>query len=400
MDAHECAMRHTVRIKSCPEGYKAYRYPVFVVRWSEAGTDGRPKRREHVAKSKREAEDFQRRTLDGIRQRGAEHASVSKEEQAALIRFREWRKATEGAPTLPAIIEAAISAHGTAGKSLTFSEAMNIRLESISRQGLTKLHFDGTKGRLKRFAEDFGDRQISGFSRDEIEGWLYRLNLSPVSWRNYAIAISSVFAMAVERQSINRNPMDGMKAPKVIATEPGILTPQQARALLASADPTIIPLLVLQGWCGVRLSEAQRLHWRDIHLDHQSPQISLFRSVTKRDRSRTPSIPPNAAKWLRAFRGLPDAPVGVPVEQYKKKLRAARKKAGIKWGKTILRHSCATYLIVNLGNAAKAALDLGHSETILNKNYRTVTYPKAAREWFSITPERRQPSELLPRKSI
>jgi integrase len=97
---------------------------------------------------------------------------------------------------------------------------------------------------------------------------------------------------------------------------------------------------------------------------------------------------------------LPDAPVGVPVEQYKKKLRAARKKAGIKWGKTILRHSCATYLIVNLGNAAKAALDLGHSETILNKNYRTVTYPKAAREWFSITPERRQPSELLPRKSI
>ena len=62
------------------------------------------------------------------------------------------------------------------------------------------------------------------------------------------------------------------------------------------------------------------------------------------------------------------------------------KKIGVKWKHNALRHSYASYRLALVQDAAKVALELGHSPTILFKHYRELVMPDQAEAWFRIEP--------------
>jgi integrase len=388
-------MKEAARIIHHPHGRKIYTQPVWEIRWSESGTNGRAKARTAWKLTKKEAEEFKRRLLADMRARGAEHATVTGEEQAALIRFREWRKATAGAPSLPAVIEAAIAAHANASESLTVAEAIVMRNESAAKRGLSERHKRDLRLRLKKFGETFGSRQIASITTAEIDSWLHKLGVGPVAWMNYARSVNSIFAAASKRVTLPRNPVKQLEKPKVAKKAPAILTPSHCRILLSSAPPEIIPILVLQAFCGVRLAEAQRIKWENVVMDGKSPYVELPSTVTKTNRRRNPPIPKNALEWLRPLRGLPKTSIEVTHDKYHSALQAAAAAAGIDWKPNILRHSFGTYRLAVAKSAAQVAEEMGNSPTVVRSHYQNITSPEDARAWFNVTPEERQPSEVL-----
>jgi integrase len=381
-------MKDPVRIKHHPNGAKVYTQQVWEIRWSETGADGRAKPRTAWKFSKREAEDCQRQTLARLRAHGAKHASVSGDEQAALIRFREWAAKTPDSPSLVAIVEAAIATHAATTEPLTVSDAIRIRIESIRRNGRSDRTLVDSRLRLTKFEETFGPRQIISITAAEIEQWLHKLKVGAQTWRNYARVINSIFTTAEKRITLPHNPVRRIDKPKVKLTEPGILTPSQGRKLLAAADPLILPLVVLQAFCGLRRAESGRLTWADIRLDVDDPFIEVGSSITKTGRRRNPPIPPNAIAWLRACRGLPGARLGGFSDYvYDSRLRAAAAAAGIKWSENLLRHSFGTYRLAVSKSAAQTSEEMGNSVAVMKSKYQNVTSPEDAREWFEIYPE-------------
>ena len=53
------------------------------------------------------------------------------------------------------------------------------------------------------------------------------------------------------------------------------------------------------------------------------------------------------------------------------------------WPVDVLRHSFASYRLAMHDNAAKTALEMGHTGTVmLFQHYRNLAKPEAAREWW------------------
>jgi integrase len=375
------------RILHRPAGNKPGSTSPWLLIYSVPGPNGRARRVPKWFKTQREAEDALRKLKAQVAAHGAKHAANTPEEQAALVRFREWKAQTPDAPSLVAVVEAAIASHANAGESLTVSEAIGLRLESVERRKLSERHKRDLRLRLAKFETAFGSRDIASITTAEIDSWLHKLGVGPVAWMNYARSINSIFTAASKRMTIPRNPVKQLEKPKAATKAPAILTPSQCRILLSSAPPEIIPILVLQAFCGVRLAEAQRITWGNIRMEGKSPYVELPSSVTKTNRRRNPPIPKNALAWLRPLRGLPKTSIEVTHDKYHSALQAAAAAAGIDWKPNILRHSFGTYRLGVVKSAAQVAEEMGNSPGVVRSHYQNITSPEDARAWFQTAPE-------------
>ena len=53
-----------------------------------------------------------------------------------------------------------------------------------------------------------------------------------------------------------------------------------------------------------------------------------------------------------------------------------------------LRHSYASYRLADIKDAARVALEMGNSPTMLFRNYRELVTEKQAAEWFAVLPKK------------
>ena len=54
------------------------------------------------------------------------------------------------------------------------------------------------------------------------------------------------------------------------------------------------------------------------------------------------------------------------------------------WKSNALRHSFASYRLADVKDAARVALEMGNSPSMLFRNYRELVTEKQATEWFSV----------------
>ena len=59
---------------------------------------------------------------------------------------------------------------------------------------------------------------------------------------------------------------------------------------------------------------------------------------------------------------------------------------GIQWKRNALRHSYISYRLAIVPDTARIALECGNSPGVIFTNYRELTTPEQAKEWFSIVP--------------
>lgn len=61
------------------------------------------------------------------------------------------------------------------------------------------------------------------------------------------------------------------------------------------------------------------------------------------------------------------------------------------WKPNALRHRYASYRLADIKDAARVALEMGNSPTMLFRNYRELVTEKQAAEWFAALPKRNPP---------
>jgi integrase len=151
--------------------------------------------------------------------------------------------------------------------------------------------------------------------------------------------------------------------------------------LALDRGPDLARLAALGYFAGIRTAELMRLGEEDINVGRGLVFVPAAKAKTRSRRLIV--IQPNLAAWLRLEGRL-------PVSDGMRRLRAWRgacRRAGVPWPHNVARHSFVSYHLAAFGNAAKTALEAGHSEAMLFAHYRELVTPDAAEAFWGISPD-------------
>ena len=270
---------------------------------------------------------------------------------------------------------------------VTIKELTAEVIEAKKRDGKAKRTIASLRGYLGQFCRVFGERLVSTVTSNELDTWLRDLPLSPKSRQNFRNHVGVLFSYAKQRKMITENPIESTDKVKLVDKPPGILTVDQAMALLEAAqqsEPAIVPMLAIAMFAGLRTSEVHRLDWSDVKLSQGFIEVSAAKS--KSARRRLIPIQPCLALWLNPYASMSGR---VVPEDYKGAVSRVRKEAGIStWPHNACRHSYASYQIALTNDAAATAAALGHSTTaLLYSTYRLLVSQEEAKRYFAIVPQ-------------
>lgn len=206
------------------------------------------------------------------------------------------------------------------------------------------------------------------------------------------------------------NPLEG--APRITSDaekDVQVLTPKQMARLLEECDESILPGVVLAGFCGLRMAEVARIDWSAIKL--KSKTIAIRGAVAKTGSRRVVDIPDNAVEWLTPRVKTEGAvwPAGdeyrtpwniarlrsgwgpfqstcAAVNAVQKAMGEAKRKKLKPWPDNALRHSAISYRLAKTSDLALVATQAGNSPSMVKKHYDAVVEKDAAEAWFSIRP--------------
>jgi integrase len=318
--------------------------------------------------------------------------------EAATAEYAEAHRRLAGRGSVLEAADFFARHHGAGGADRTITEVVTelIQARRAERAGL--LHLKDLRERLGRFA---GDVQcpIDQLSAPLINEWLAGLHLSPRSVKNYRGAISNLIEFAVGAKYLPATfaEMRFVKVPKVGQGDRQIFTIAEMRLLLKHASESLLPVLVLGGFAGLRTSETRHICWEHVHWD--SGVITVPRGKTG---ERLAPLMDNAAEWLRLIRAgarTKDGPVvGLASSSVSNgMLRAAaaanqqQDKFPIAWKRNALRRSFVSYWSSFEHDLWKVSERTGHSVAMLKKAYQqSGTLAETGRAWFEIRPESRQ----------
>jgi integrase len=269
-------------------------------------------------------------------------------------------------------------------KSCSAEQLVKELLKAKEADGVGERHLRDLKGRLGVFADHFDGKLIAEITSADIDDWLRSLHVGAQTRNHYRAAALLAFNFAVRCKYAVENPVTGAAKAKVISEVPGILTVEQASALLVNAPSKILPYVAIGLFAGLRRAEIERLDWAEI--DFESNLIEITAANSKTAMRRFVSLQSNLRQWLLPHRKLKGDVT--PVGTFRELLAKARTAAGIAhWPENALRHSFASYHLAAFKNAASTALELGHHDSrVTFAHYRELVKPKEAARFWTIKP--------------
>jgi integrase len=264
-----------------------------------------------------------------------------------------------------------------------FRELADELLPAKKSDGASARYIQDLRSRLGQFTAKFGDWPVSEIRGHEIDDWLRRLNVGPVTRNNFRRVLRTAFNFAKVHGYCVENPALSTAKAKEVEGTVGILTVTQTARLLEAADAELVPFIAIGAFAGLRRAELEQLEWSDLDLETGLIEVKAVKA--KSARRRFVRIQPNLAKWLEAYatrRGK------VTPNGYEKRLANARVAAGIKdWPNNALRHSFASYYLARFNDAAALALELEHTDAgLVFQHYRQIVKPKDAERYWNLVP--------------
>lgn len=236
---------------------------------------------------------------------------------------------------------------------------------------------------LAAFASHAGDVPIDHITTDHVESFLATRGRSPWTRITYTARLSTLFEFARRRRWISENPCFFLERVSVDQKPPEILTPEDARRLVAacrSQERRGLAWLALALYAGLRPGEAAQITWEKI--DFESNRIWVDSSISKVRRMRIVEPQPIAMQLLAEARDT-GAELPLSLSTRRRIMRKLREAMGWEeWPADITRHSCASYWLALEPDAGRIALQLGHSPNVLMRHYRSVVTRQQAVEFF------------------
>jgi integrase len=183
---------------------------------------------------------------------------------------------------------------------------------------------------------------------------------------------------------------DGLPRVKAIGGEIEIFRPEDFAKLMAAAGEELVPFLAIGAFGGLRHAELLRLDLQELRLDQGFVEVKAEKAKTAQ--RRLVPIQPNLAAWLAPYRGQTGR--ACVWAHTGRKASDLAKDLGISWPNNGLRHSYASYRLAQCQDAAKVALEMGNTPTMIFRHYRELVLPKDAAAWWDIFPE--QAANVVP----
>ena len=251
---------------------------------------------------------------------------------------------------------------------------------------------------MTTFVQKHGMKPLTNLNQATIKKFIYKPKISQVTKNGHIRVFKGFFKFCVEQGWLLKSPIESIKQGKVDPVEPKILSVDDARRLIRSAeklyDGETLGYLALLLFAGLRPSEvhdgllwepkkknALPLEWKHIDLSKKSPKALLMH--TKGRIGRKLDLMPNCASLLRKVRRLPL----IPKDGFKRKFNAVREDSGIEWKEDICRHSWVTYLFAKDQDLTIKTISrmAGNSKRILEKAYLNLSVTKKEGvKYFSI----------------
>jgi integrase len=270
-------------------------------------------------------------------------------------------------------------------KSCTAVQLVKELVAAKKADGASQRHLDDLDSRLNIFAEKFNGQHVATITSAEIDDWLRELPVSPVTRNHYRRLIILAFNFAVDRGYATSNPAVKTAEAREPKSKPGILSVEQASALLENASPQILPYVGIGLFAGLRRAEIERLDWSEVDFESGHIEVTAEKSKSK-IANRFVAMQPNLREWLLPFRKLKGNVT--PLENFRELFEKARADAGINnWPDNALRHSFASYHVAHFRDAKALALEMGHTDSgMLFNHYRALVKPKDAERYWNLKP--------------
>lgn len=294
----------------------------------------------------------------GKRYRKITNLSRANTEKAGYNRLRELEKLTMGLgeerPQKPALFEM------FANDYIEKHAKVNNRPASVKRD----------RNSLKHLTPFFKNKYLHNITPELVEG--YKANrkghVSTTTVNREVTLLKSIMAKALEWKRISINPIGG-KAVKKFREENNvmrILTPDEARNLLAYAYGWLKAFIIIALCTGMRRNEILSLTREDI--DFAANEIRVRAEISKSKRMRLIPMNEEVKRVLRSiikgnrFIFFNEA-TGRHLQDVKTAFRTAKKKAGIKGNLRVhdLRHTAASWMIEDGIDLVTVKEILGHA---------------------------------------
>ncbi len=194
-----------------------------------------------------------------------------------------------------------------------------------TKLGRSPVHLDDLKKRYRVFNETFATEGTRTLTTQQIEQWLWKLELSHQSVNNFRSRLCSLCKFAVKQGYMDKNPVSIIEPMKLVDGSVEILTVDELAALLAHASPELLPVIAIGGFAGVTTAELIRLNWNEIDLQRGFVEIKASKSKTAS--RRLIRMQPCLKAWLAPYADK-TGPVftGKNVLTYLKHMRTLAKK--------------------------------------------------------------------------
>ena len=274
----------------------------------------------------------------------------------------------------------------------TLSPIITQYLQHCQTRGLSERTLADRRQHLSSFEGAFGvKQQIQNITWKIVGAYLMRFD-SPKTANTHRATLVSFFDYWCKISGATINPAKQVEARKVPVKDPVPFTPAQLHALLDAAYrlnvPDVLLFLALGAYTGARAKEIQRLTWGDIWNPHQS-HLVLSSSITKTNRRRTVPITTALAKVIEYARRMTASDL-VPLDparplvnkRLRRRLTKVAAAAGVEWVDNGLRKGFVS-ASVTLHGTSRTAAWAGHSESVLESNYKALVSEEDAKLWFS-----------------
>jgi integrase len=343
------------------------------------------KRSRKFFKTKAEAKTYAGQKNNELLNRGIEHAQFP---TALRIMAQECADALRASgKTIKDATDFFLAHLKASENSCTAAQLVRELVAAKAKDGASVRHVGDLRVRLTKFAEKFDSKMVATITSKEIDDWLRSLDVAPVTRNNFRRLLVLMFNFAVGRGYIGHNPAEKTAKAREPKTKAGILSVEQASALLSGATPEILPYIAIGLFAGLRRAEIERLDWSEIDFDSGHIEVTAEKSKSK-IANRFITMQPNLREWLLPFRKLKGNVTPQDRFEFRRLFEQARKDAGIdEWPDNALRHSFASYHVAHFKDAKGLALEMGHMDSgMLFNHYRALVRPSEAERYWSIRP--------------
>ena len=283
-----------------------------------------------------------------------------------------------------------------------YLELAKTRGASVTVAELFKLFRKAKKRRSKSYQRDirwasdrmvaFNGKLASDVTRNDIA--LAVAGLPDSSRNNVLRALRALFRYGHDLGYVKELPVRRNDFAEIKRTEIDVLPVAKIRRLFETArehDRELLPLLLVETFCGVRPAEAARVQWSDIDL--LRGRLTIRAAISKTGTARPIELAPCALAWF----GLCTAATSGPIMPWSESVLRSRMRkvrylaghrgAGARWTPGSLRDAFCSYHLSHHGSIDRLITESGHTNLRTTKDhYLGLVSKEAAAEFWNLFP--------------